>query len=278
MRRLLLAAVVAVSACDSPGITGNDCSGRYACQVEGVDLAVVSATVDSTAPHYGAVVVDPSNVTIRFVVLNRGDKTSSSGVSVEAGVFGHSQTVTIGPVAPGDSAIGMANFSIDRAYLIAGEELEAENAFVRVLASDAVAENNVLAGPRVLLTIPFLSLAPVIMPPQTVRIGQPITTWFSLQFGFSAYSLNKRIDVLVCLRASDRTCTQGNWRPMLRLDDIASGRFAQVPLNAEAAPSPSAGIYQLIYCAVPADYAGTYLEPDNPDHHCRAAGVVTIVP
>lgn len=278
MRRILIASIVALTACDN-GITDNECGARYACQVAGVDLAVVSATIDPSESHYsGAVVADPSNVRIHFVVVNRGDQTSGNGVSVEARVFGVKQTVALGPIAPGDSAIGVASLSITRAYLMAGERMEAENAVVQILLSDAVAENNVLTGPRVLLTIPFVSLEPVIAPPQTVRVGERVSIAFRLELGYLIQPLNRQVDVLVCLRAPNGTCTEGNWRPLVRFENILTDRSGEPFLNAEAVPSPAAGVYQLDYCVVPANYPGTFVQQNNPDHHCRTAGVVTVVP
>jgi hypothetical protein len=270
---LAVAAFVVSSACEGIGITESECDARYACQVEGVDLAVVTVTVSGVTSYNGTVAVDPSNVTISFVVVNRGDQTSRAGVSAEAGVFGAKQIVELPAIAPGDSAVRITSVSIDRAYLLAGDDPETENAVVRVLTPDAVSDNDAQAGPRIRLNIPYVSLNPVIMPPQTVRMGERITTSFSLQVSWYQHS----VDVLVCLRAGNRTCTYGNWQPMMHYDNLNSGRASLYPLSAAAVPAPANGQYELIYCVVPAGYTGTYLDLTDADHRCRTAGIVTVV-
>jgi hypothetical protein len=269
MRRIILAAVMALSACEAASITGNECSPRYACQVAGVDLAVVSVAVESGVPHYsGAVIVDPADITISFVVVNRGDRISGR-VPAEASLFGEKHTVELPPIAPGDSASGVASVTIDRAYLLEGDDRETENAIVRLLPTDAATDNNVLAGPRVGLTIPFVTLNPVITPPQTVRVGERIKIWFSGVFG-------NQVDVWVCLRAGNRTCTAGNWEPIIRFQPRHGGLYTEYPLSATAVPAPAAGEYQLIYCTVPTADTGTHLDPGNPNHRCRPGGMVTV--
>ena len=271
-------AAFAITACSDA--TGLDCAARYACQVNGVDLALVNVSVDTIASSSYMPIADASNLVVRYTVVNRGDATSSSSAHAQIRAWSTTAQQTLPSLAPGDSVVKTDTLEIRRAYLLAGDDLEQSSVSV-TLDNDADNSNNILTSRSLFLNLPFFDLQLSLDSTQTVRIGQTVFFSYTSRIGFTYHEANKEsASLLFCLKQDARTCTANNWRPLARIDDADEyfGAFRGITLRADALATPAPGMYKLIICMIPRSFTGQFLELSNPDHRCREGGNVLVLP
>lgn len=283
--RLLLALAMATTACEH-GVTDAGCPAPNKCEVSGIDLVPVSAVVDSASivERHGCCVgdiVNASSIDVRVVIVNRGSVASLTA-DAEVSAFASTTRFSVPSIPPGGSVVKQVALDFERQFLMAGTDPGVENVKVRLLKEDAHPENNVFAGHRIMIDIPFLTLHPELRAPQTVRVGENITFSFSYEFDswtFSRPTSTNVVSVLFCLESGTRTCTRDNWQAVAKrnLSDFYRQQTTViVPLTPQALPVPAPGQYRILICAIPRNRADLHVQPNNPDDHCRGAGMVTV--
>ena len=278
MKKLLLLCLLIAACSDDP--TGVECTSRLACDIGGVDLAMLSVRADSLITSWGvADVIDASDIDVEFVVVNRGTETApASDVVVNA--FDMTATVRIPSLAPGDTVVGTAAFTVERAYLYAGAETETRNITAEVVSADAEPGNNLLNSTPYALNLPYVMVEPLIELRQTTSLaagGRVLVRWNWRQGFMGGVDADRAVAFLVCLRRGTATCTTGSWQALERVEPISFQRISRlVSVTAAGAATPITGDYELLVCTVPRSHTALYVDLSDPDHHCERAGSVTI--
>lgn len=276
IRWLVLATTTLMLACGND-VTG-PCAAPYACEVDGVDLALVRVAADSVSVVeniYGTPVVNVRDLRVTLKVVNRGSQPSPGNVKVAVTAFGEADTVLIAALAPGDSTLLHATLSSSRAYWYGALETEAQNITGRILAADANESNNTLNSQRYTSNIVFVGLTTSPDTLQTVRLNRdPLRIRWQLRVRAAESTPSEEgASILFCLRAAGKTCAASGWQALARFDDVGSGsRTTGLVVTTSTAASPAPGLYEIIICAVPNAFPGRQVDMTQPDQHCEYAG------
>lgn len=285
MRRLLFGMTLMLAACGSDIVAPGTCTIATGCAIDGIDLAVVSLSVDSSSlvNRFGTIaVVDAHNLELSVLLKNRGTQSAPSGQRIALSAFGVTDTSLTPALAPGDSAVLRTTLRTNRAYFYGGNQSELQSIKARLLYSDADESNNSVISEEVAGNVPFVKLVVIRDTLQTARVNQFVSLRLrtQLDFGFmSGLEARDYVSLMFCLRAAGKTCAPGGWQALQRLDQNLyniSGAFATI--NATNAANPISGMYEILTCVVPRSHPGMQIDPANPDHHCEVAGELRVIP
>ena len=282
MKRIILMAALLAAACDDEPVGPDVCAQPRACEVEGgADLAIVAVTADSVVQRgFNTHVLDVNDVAVNVVIVNRGDRASSSA-NVEVSAFGERGTARVLALDPGDSAVVRVPVDIERELLYGGKESDAQNISAEVITSDVDAGNNRMSSGLYALNIPHVTIHPlpdtlqtVVLDKSTIAVRWRSTTGFA-----SGVTPNGRVTVLVCLQARGQTCASGGWEAVTRLNAFFSSTQSGVVafVSARNVGVPAAGLYDIAVCVVPSSHTALQIIRNHPDHHCETGGQVRVV-
>ena len=244
------------------------CDARYACSVEGIDLALLDIR------QVGDPAID--GVNIEFVIVNRGDRPSIGSYDVAVSIAEMDTVVRMGALEPGDSIVATANVPMQRPYLY-HPEVTPVSVNVKIRTNDADPTNNEMNETGLKLPIPIVRLEVRLDSMQRVRVGQFANVVSRVTTNPS--ELRSAVSELFCLRRDNLTCTSGSWQALARNDQnttfLSSRPF---PIQLTGLGNPPTGVYEILVCVVPRLHQGMRVDLTNPDHHCEPGGHVNVLP
>ena len=281
-RLVMSAGAVLAIACSDPV---GPCDGRYACQVEGIDIAVldleiITANRIGTDPVTMYPVYAPGEVTVTATIVNRGDSTATDI---------HVWDVTTIPVLePGETFKAVRTIDISTAALLK-EGADARMADVRQVGIGVYVEGDVDTSNNVRESDPFHAAVPVL--DGTLAIGGQATELranapFVASFSISNLSRHgaalDSTDLVLCMIDYDVGCWW-DWPYFGRFElprveassNNANAYLASAPPGATVWPD-EAHEAALAICLVPRTLDGTTISTFTMP--CVAAVFVTVRP
>ena len=287
-RTLLFSACLAVSGCSDP--TG-PCDRAFACEVSGVDLAVIDSHVVEgeligTDPVTGSAVYAAGRITVEFTVVNRGDSASAEQPVSLMATRGQSELLP--PMEPGETATFRMtrdysdDFSVIDPWNVSADSRTADHTFMSltILQDDNVAEwpdndadiaNNTLSH-QFHVAIPVF--AGTLSDVAEMRQNQPLPVSIRFENLSLRNASGAGYDAFLCVWDIHIGCTPQWWTYFERfsLPDLAVGEVFDTSF---AATLPAAAM------AYPeASFTGTLLlciMPSNDDADFEWAGPIDCV-
>lgn len=281
LRRTTLFLSLLAAACSDP--TG-PCDGEHACQVSGVDLAVVDVRIVAgnrlgTDAVSGLPIYDAGPITAAVTIVNRGDS-----------VFPGQQSTALGDLPslrPGETheLTLLADFTERIMHLEAGGDPRMADV-VRIsgsfslLEADADPGNDFAFSPSIHVAAPVVELSLSLGQRTEIRANEPFVASFTVRNRSMHNAVLDSSDVVLCMVDFDLGCW-GSWPYFGKFDLPAVGAGSHHENAYAATAPPEATIWQdeaheawLAMCIVPSDL-GAYVDFTSP---CGGGLTITVRP